>query len=200
MSLLVLERGMAGFERGRNLEKIGMHSQDTAELFFDSAKVPAGNLLGEEGNGFRYLVSNLAQERMSIALLAVGVAAAALDVTVDYVKERQAFGQAIAANQVVRHMLADCRAEIDCVQAFVDQCLLELGQRTLTPERAASCKLVATELQGRVTDKCVQLHGGYGYMTEYAVGRMYADSRVTRIYGGANEIMKEIISKGMGVG
>ncbi|WP_354699114.1 Acyl-CoA dehydrogenase [Paraconexibacter sp. AEG42_29] len=200
LSIFIVERDTPGFERGRNLEKVGMHSQDTAELFFDGARVPAENLLGDEGSGFKYLVSNLAQERMSIALLGVGVAEAALQETITYVKERQAFGQPISGNQVVRHMLADCRAEIDCVQAFVDQCLTELGERTLTPERAASCKLLATELQGRVTDKCVQLHGGYGYMTEYAVGRMYADARVTRIYGGANEIMKEIIAKGLGVG
>ncbi|WP_354700491.1 Acyl-CoA dehydrogenase [Paraconexibacter sp. AEG42_29] len=200
LSIFVIERDTPGFERGRNLEKVGMHSQDTAELFFDSARVPAENLLRSEGDGFKCLVSNLAQERLSIALTGVAVAEAALAATVTYVGERCAFGQPIAANQVVRHMLADCRAEIDCAQAFVDQCTRELGERTLTPERAASAKLICTELQGRVTDRCVQLHGGYGYMTEYAVGRMYADARVSRIYGGANEIMKEIISKGMGVG
>jgi alkylation response protein AidB-like acyl-CoA dehydrogenase len=199
LSIFIVERDTPGFERGRNLEKVGMHSQDTAELFFNEAKVPAENLLGKEGDGFRYLVSNLAQERLSISVLAVGVAEAALQVTVDYVKERQAFGQSIGTFQVVRHMLADCRAEIDSAQAFVDQCTRELGEGTLTPERAASCKLICTELQGRVTDRCVQMHGGYGYMTEYAIGRMYADARVTRIYGGANEIMKEIVSKGMGI-
>jgi alkylation response protein AidB-like acyl-CoA dehydrogenase len=200
LSMFIVERDTPGFARGRNLEKVGMHSQDTAELFFDSARVPAENLLGEEGDGFRYLVSNLAQERLSIAIFGVGVAQAALEVTVDYVQERRAFGQPISGNQVVRHMLADCRAEIDCTQAFVDQCIRELCDGTLTAERAASAKLLCTELQGRVTDRCLQLHGGYGYMTEYAIGRMYADARVSRIYGGANEIMKEIISKGMGVG
>jgi len=199
LSIFVVERGTPGFERGRNLAKIGMHAQDTAELFFDAARVPATNLLGEEGSGFAYLVSNLAQERLSIAILGVGVAEAALRVTLVYVKERQAFGQPIGSFQVSRHKLAECRAEIDCVQAFVDQCTRELCAGTLTAERAASAKLVATELQGVVTDKCVQLHGGYGYMTEYAVGRMYADARVTRIYGGANEIMKEIIGRGLGV-
>jgi alkylation response protein AidB-like acyl-CoA dehydrogenase len=199
LSIFIVERDTPGFERGRNLEKVGMHSQDTAELFFQDAKVPAANLLGNEGEGFKYLVSNLAQERLSIAILGVGVAEAALQATIEYVKERQAFGQSIAKNQVVRHMLADCRAEIDCAQAFVDQCTVELGTHSLSPERAASAKLICTELQGKVTDRCVQLHGGYGYMTEYAVGRMYADARVTRIYGGANEIMKEIISKGMGL-
>ncbi len=200
LSLFIVERDTPGFERGRNLEKVGMHSQDTAELFFADARVPGENLLGEEGRGFAHLVNNLAQERLSIAILGVGVAQAALAVTIDYVRERKAFGQSIGANQVVRHMLADCRAEIDCAQAFVDQCTAELGEHTLTAERAASAKLICTDLQGRVTDRCVQLHGGYGYMTEYAIGRMYADARVTRIYGGANEIMKEIISKEMGVG
>ncbi|MDQ3631884.1 MAG: acyl-CoA dehydrogenase family protein [Actinomycetota bacterium] len=199
LSVFVVERDTPGFARGRNLDKLGMHSQDTAELFFDGAEVPAGNRLGEEGLGFEYLVSNLAQERLSIAILGVGVAEAALRLTLEYVKERQAFGQSIGSFQVSRHKLAECRAEIDCVQAFVDQCTRELCDGTLTPERAASAKLVATELQGTVTDRCVQLHGGYGYMTEYAVGRMYADARVTRIYGGANEIMKEIIGKALGV-
>jgi len=199
LSVFVVERDTPGFARGRNLEKVGMHSQDTAELFFDAARVPAANRLGEEGQGFAYLVSNLAQERLSIAILGVGVAEAALQVTLAYVKERQAFGRPIGSFQVSRHKLAECRAEIDCVQAFVDQCTRELCDGTLTPERAASVKLLATELQGTVTDRCVQLHGGYGYMTEYAVGRMYADARVTRIYGGANEIMKEIIGRGLGV-
>ncbi len=199
LSIFVVERDTPGFARGRNLEKLGMHSQDTAELFFDEARIPAANLLGEEGQGFAYLISNLAQERLSIAILAVRVAEAALQATLAYVKERQAFGQSIGSFQVSRHRLAECRAEIDCVQAFVDQCTRELCDGTLTPERAASAKLIATELQGAVTDRCVQLHGGYGYMTEYAVARMYADARVTRIYGGANEIMKEIIGRGLGV-
>ncbi len=199
LSMFIVERDTPGFERGRNLEKVGMHSQDTAELFFNEAKVPAENLIGEKGQGFRVLVNNLAQERLSIAILGVGVAEAALQETLKYVKEREAFGQSIGTFQVSKHKLAECRAEIDCVQAFVDQCTRELCENTLTPERAASAKLIATELQGVVTDKCVQLHGGYGYMTEYAVGRMYADARVTRIYGGANEIMKEIIGKGLGL-
>ena len=200
LSILIIERDTEGFERGRNLDKVGNHSQDTAELFFNDARVPCENLLGNEGDGFKYLVSNLAQERLSIAITGVGVAEAAVQATVEYVQERQAFGRSIASNQVVRHMLAGCRAEIDCAQAFVDQCTLELGTQSLSPERAASAKLICTELQGRVTDTCVQLFGGYGYMTEYAVGRMYADARVTRIYGGTSEIMKEIIGKGMGLG
>jgi len=199
LSIVIVERDTPGFERGRNLEKVGMHSQDTAELFFNEARVPVENLLRNEGEGFKYLVSNLAQERMSIAIAAVGVAEAALAVTLEYVQERKAFGQSIGSFQVSRHALADCRTEIDVAQAFIDQCIRELGEGTLTPERAAEAKLFATELQGRVTDRCVQLHGGYGYMTEYAIARMYADARVTRIYGGASEIMKEIIGKGMGI-
>ena len=199
LSIVIVERDTPGFERGRNLEKVGMHSQDTAELFFNDARVPVENLLRNEGEGFKYLVSNLAQERLSIAIAAVGVAEAALQVTIEYVNERKAFGQSIGSFQVSRHTLADCRTEIDVAQAFVDQCIRELGEGTLTPERAAEAKLYTTELQGRVTDRCVQLHGGYGYMTEYAIARMYADARVTRIYGGASEIMKEIIGKSLGI-
>ncbi len=199
LSIVIVERDTPGFERGRNLEKVGMHSQDTAELFFNDARVPVENLLRNEGEGFKYLVSNLAQERLSIAIAAVGVAEAALQVTIEYVNERKAFGQSIGSFQVCRHTLADCRTEIDVAQAFVDQCTRELGEGTLTPERAAEAKLYTTELQGRVTDRCVQLHGGYGYMTEYAIARMYADARVTRIYGGASEIMKEIIGKSLGI-
>ncbi len=200
LSIVIVEGDTPGFERGRNLEKVGMHSQDTAELFFNQARVPVENLLGEEGQGFRYLVNNLAQERLSIAIAGLGVAQCALNVTLDYVNERQAFGTTIGSFQSSRHMLAECRTDVDVAQAYVDQCTRELCERTLTPERAAEAKLFATEVQGRVTDKCVQLHGGYGYMLEYPIARMYADARVTRIYGGANEIMKEIISKGMGVG
>ena len=199
LTLFVVERDTPGFARGRNLDKVGMHSQDTAELFFDGAVVPAANRLGEEGTGFAKLVGNLAQERLSIAVTGVSVAEAAVQVTLDYVKERQAFGQPVGTFQVSRHKLAECRAQVDCVQAFVDQCLTEHDAGVLSPERAAAVKLLATELQGTVTDACVQLHGGYGYMTEYAIGRMYADARVTRIYGGTSEIMKEIIGRGLGL-
>ena len=199
LTLFVVERDTPGFARGRNLDKVGMHSQDTAELFFDGAVVPAENRLGEEGTGFAKLVGNLAQERLSIAVTGVSVADAAVQVTLDYVKERQAFGQPVGTFQVSRHKLAECRAQVDCVQAFVDQCLTEHDAGVLSPERAAAVKLLATELQGTVTDTCVQLHGGYGYMTEYAIGRMYADARVTRIYGGTSEIMKEIIGRGLGL-
>ena len=199
MSLLVVERGMDGFERGRNLEKVGMHAQDTAELFFDDVRVPVENRLGEEGTGFVSLVTNLPQERLSIAVTAVAAAQAAFDRTLDYAKERTAFGQPIASFQNSRFALAEMATEIEIAQTFVDRCVLALNAGELTAEEAAMAKWWCTELQGRVVDRCVQLHGGYGYMTEYSVGRAYADARITRIYGGTTEIMKEIIGKSLGV-
>ena len=199
ISLLVIERGMEGFERGRNLEKVGMHSQDTAELFFTDVAVPLENRLGDEGEGFRYLVSNLAQERLSIAIAGVAAAAAALEWTLEYVKERTAFGQAVGSFQNSRFVLAECRTEIDIAQSHVDRCTEALNAGELTPEDAAGAKWWCTDLQGRVVDRCVQLHGGYGYMLEYPIARAYADARVTRIYGGANEIMKEIVGRSMGL-
>jgi alkylation response protein AidB-like acyl-CoA dehydrogenase len=195
VSLLVLERGMDGFERGRNLEKLGQHAQDTAELFFHDVRVPAGNLLGEEGQGFRYLVSNLAQERVSIAVGALGAARAGLAATVEHVRERHAFGQPISSFQHTRFTLADCHVEIEVSQAHLDACVRALAEGALSAQDAAVAKLTCTEVQGRVLDRCVQLHGGYGYMTEYAVARAWADARVTRIYGGTNEIMREIIGR-----
>jgi alkylation response protein AidB-like acyl-CoA dehydrogenase len=197
MSLLVLERGMPGFERGRNLAKVGMHSQDTAELFFTDVEVPAANLLGEEGKGFAYLVTNLPQERLSIAAAGVAAARAALDWTLAYVQERTAFGQPIAAFQNTRFRLAEMATEVEIGQSFIDRCVMALDEGTLTAEEAAMAKWWCTELQGRVIDACVQLHGGYGYMTEYPVARAYADARITRIYGGTTEIMKEIIGRSL---
>jgi len=199
ISLLVLERGMEGFSRGRNLEKIGQHAQDTAELSFAEVRVPAGNRLGEEGQGFLYLVSNLPQERLSIAASAVAAAEAALSWTLEYVRERRAFGQPIGSFQSSRFTLAELRTETDIARAFVDRCVQELSEGTLTPEDAAMAKWWCTELQGRVVDRCLQLHGGYGYMLEYPIARAFADARVTRIYGGANEIMKEIVGRSMGL-
>ena len=199
MSLVMIEAGMEGFERGRNLEKIGMHSQDTAELFFNDVRVPVANLLGEEGLGFTYLVSNLPQERLSIAVAAVGAARAAFDWTLEYVKERQAFGQAIGSFQASRFALAEMKTEIEMATQWVDQAVLALNAGTLTAEDAAAAKWWCTELQGRVTDRCVQLHGGYGYMLEYPIARAYADARITRIYGGTTEIMKEIVGRSLGV-
>jgi alkylation response protein AidB-like acyl-CoA dehydrogenase len=195
MSLMVLERGMEGFERGRNLDKIGLHSQDTAELFFTDVRVPVENLLGAEGEGFRYLVTNLPQERLSIAVAGVSAARAAYRWTLEYVKERQAFGQAVANFQNTRFKLAEMATEIAVTEAFVDKAILAHNAGQLTAEEAAMAKYWCTELQGRITDTGVQLHGGYGFMTEYPIARAYADARVTRIYGGTTEIMKEIVGK-----
>ena len=195
VSLMIIERGMDGFERGRNLEKIGLHSQDTAELFFTDVRVPAENLLGAEGEGFRYLVTNLPQERLSIAVAGVSIARAAYRWTLEYVKERKAFGQRIADFQNTRFKLAEMTTEIAVAEAFVDKCILAHNQGQLSADEAAMAKYWCTELQGRITDLGVQLHGGYGFMTEYPIARAYVDARVTRIYGGTTEIMKEIIGK-----
>jgi alkylation response protein AidB-like acyl-CoA dehydrogenase len=199
MSLIVLERGMPGFERGRNLDKIGMHAQDTAELFFTDVAVPVANRLGEEGSGFRSLVDKLPQERLSIGVTGVAAARQALDVTLEYVKERTAFGQPIGSFQNSRFRLAEMATEVEIAQTFVDRCVLALNARQLTAEEAAMAKWWCTELQKRVIDTCVQLHGGYGYMREYPIARAYADARITTIYGGTTEIMKEIIGRGLGV-
>jgi alkylation response protein AidB-like acyl-CoA dehydrogenase len=199
ISLIVAERGTEGFERGRNLEKIGQHAQDTAELSLSEAHVPVANLLGEEGEGFRYLVSNLPQERLSIAGSAVSAAEAALSWTLEYVRERQAFGQSIGSFQSSRFTLAELRTEVDIARVYIDRCVIALNEGELTPEDAAMAKWWTTELQGRVVDRCLQLFGGYGYMLEYPIARAFADARVTRIYGGANEIMKEIIGRSLGL-
>ncbi len=199
MSLIVVERGTPGFERGRNLEKVGLHSQDTAELFFDDARVPVANRLGEEGQAFKYLSHNLAQERMSIAITGVSMARAALDWTIDYVKERTAFGTSIGSFQNTKFVLAEVKTEVDVAQAYIDQCVLALNAGTLGASEAAEAKLFCTELQTRVIDRCVQLFGGYGYMLEYPIARAYIDARVTTIYGGTSEVMKTIIAKSMGL-
>ena len=199
MSLLVLERGMDGFERGRNLDKVGLHSQDTAELFFSDVSVPVDNLLGTEGQGFVHLVHNLPQERLSIAAAGVAAAEAALGWTLDYVSERTAFGQPVGSFQNSRFRLAEMRTEVDLARVFVDRCVEALNDGELTAEEAAEAKWWCTELQKRVVDTCVQLHGGYGYMLEYPIARAYVDARITTIYGGTTEIMKEIIGRSMGV-
>src|SRR4051812_6679304 len=197
ISVLVIEGDTPGLERGRNLEKVGMHSQDTAELFFNDARVPVENLLGAEGQGFGQMVHNLAQERLSVAVVGAATAQAAVRMTVDYVKERQAFGKSIGDFQNTRFELAACKTEADALQAFIDECTLALVNGTLTVERAAEAKLFSTEVQGRVIDRCLQLFGGYGYMLEYPIARLYADARVSRIYAGSNEIMKEIIGRSL---
>ena len=199
MSLLVLERGMDGFERGRNLEKVGQHAQDTAELFFSDVSVPVENLLGSEGQGFIQLVHNLPQERLSIAAAAVAAVRAALGWTLDYVKERRAFGQPIGSFQNTRFVLAEVATELEIAQSFIDRCALALNAGTLTAEDAAMAKWWCTELQKRSVDRCLQLFGGYGYMLEYPIARAYADARITTIYGGTTEIMKEIVGRQLGL-
>ncbi len=195
MSLLVIERGMEGFERGRNLDKVGLHAQDTAELFFTDVQVPVGNLLGVEGKGFAHLVDNLPQERLSIAVSGVAAAEAAFRWTLDYVKQRTAFGSPVASFQNTQFELAEMRTEIDVTQVFVDRCVDALNAGELTVEEAAEAKWWCTELQKRTVDRCLQLHGGYGYMLEYPIARAYLDARVTTIYGGTTEIMKGIIGR-----
>jgi long-chain-acyl-CoA dehydrogenase len=198
ISLLVVERGMEGFERGRNLEKIGLHAQDTAELFFRDVRVPVTNLLGEEGKGFNYLMQQLPQERLSIAVSSMGSAAAALEWTVAYCREREAFGKPIGTFQHLRFSLAEMKTEVQIGQVFIDRCVMELNQDALSTEDASMAKWWASDLQKRVIDRCLQLHGGYGYMLEYPIAKAYLDSRVQAIYGGTNEIMKEIISRSFG--
>ena len=195
MSLLVIERGMAGFERGRNLDKMGMHAQDTAELFFTDVEVPVVNLLGSEGMGFVYLMQNLAQERLNIAVGGVAVCQAALDWTLEYTKSRTAFGQPVAQFQHSKFLLAELSTEVQVAQAYVDRCIELHCAGSLSAEQAAAAKYYCTELQNKVVDRCVQLHGGYGYMREYPIARAWADSRIQTIYGGTSEIMKEIVGR-----
>ena len=199
LSLFVVERGMEGFERGRNLKKMGLKSQDTAELFFNNVKVPKENLLGELHRGFYSLMHFLAEERLLGAVQYLGACDAAFDTTMDFVKERKAFGQTIADFQNTRFKLADMRTEIDVAQAFVDHCVMQHNQGKLTAEDAAKAKLFCSELEGRVTDECVQLHGGAGYMDEYPICRMYLNARISRIYAGSSEIMREIIARSIGL-
>ncbi len=199
ISLLVIERGMEGFTRGRNLEKIGLKAQDTAELFFDNVRVPVANLLGEEGKGFYYLMGRLPQERLDIAVTAVAACEAALDMTLRYCKERIAFGQPIGSFQNSRFKLAEMKTEIEIARVFVDRCIEALNAGELSAEEAAMAKWWTTDLQKRVMDECLQLHGGYGYMLEYPIAKFYLDARVQAIYGGTNEIMKEVIGRGMGL-
>jgi alkylation response protein AidB-like acyl-CoA dehydrogenase len=198
MSLVVVERGMKGFERGRNLDKLGLHSQDTAELFFNDVEVPVENLLGAEGQGFAHLVTNLPQERLSIAVAGVAAARAALGWTVEYCKNRTAFGQPIGSFQNSKFRLAEMATEIEIGTHYIDQCVLALNAGQLSAEDAAMAKWWCTEMQKRVVDTCLQLHGGYGYMMEYPIARAYADARIQTIYGGTTEIMKEIIGRSLG--
>ena len=197
VSLFLVEADRAGFARGQNLKKVGMKSQDTSELFFDNVRVPKSNLLGQKNAGFIYLMQELAQERLSVAIIGAAVAKACYDETVKYVKERKAFGKPIAAFQNTRFKLAEIRTELAVTQTYVDRCLELHCEKKLSIDAAASVKLWATEAQCRIVDECVQLHGGYGYMWEYPVARAWADARVQRIYAGTNEIMKEIIARSL---
>ncbi|MYQ33894.1 acyl-CoA dehydrogenase family protein [Streptomyces sp. SID4956] len=194
-SLLVVERDMPGFRRGRKLEKMGLVAQDTAELVFEDVRVPAANLLGEEGGGFGHLMDNLPVERITIALQALYAARAVVAWTLDYTGERTAFGKPIAAFQNTQFKLADMVTELDLVQAYVDDCLHAFDEGELTAVEAAKAKLAATETQKRVVDRCLQLFGGYGYMNEYPVSRAFVDARVQTIYGGTSEIMRTIIAR-----
>ncbi|MBA4025077.1 MAG: acyl-CoA dehydrogenase [Gordonia sp.] len=195
LSLIVIEADRDGYSTGPNMAKLGLKAQDTAELFFSDVRVPVSNLLGEEGKAFEYLSHNLPQERLSIAVGSVASATAALDITKDYVRERKAFGRAVADFQNTKFVLAECATDIEAGQALVDRALEEHDHGELTSDDAAKVKLFCTELQSRVVDKCLQLHGGYGYMLDYPISRLYADARITRIYGGTSEIMKSIVSK-----
>ncbi len=202
-SLLLVERGMPGFSVGKRLKKLGLKAQDTSELFFDNVRVPADMLLGEavqENRGFICLMEQLPWERMQIAIAAVAAAQAAIDWTVDYVKQRKVFGQPVAAFQNTRFTLAELQTEVQVARVFVDKCLELLLANTLDTATASMAKYWCSDLQCKVMDECVQLFGGYGYMWEYPITRAYADARVQRIYGGTNEIMKEVITRAMGLG
>src|SRR5699024_975671 len=199
VSLLVLERGMDGFERGRKLEKLGLKAQDTAELFFSDVRVPEENLLGEEGKGFIYLMEKLPQERLSIAVVAAAACEGMIDMTLSYVKDRKAFGRPVGSFQNSRFVLAELASEAQIARVVGDRCIEELNAGTLSISDAAMAKWWTTELQNKVAATCLQLHGGYGYMAEYPISKAYVDSRIQTIYGGTTEIMKEIIGRTMGL-
>ena len=198
-SLLLMERGMPGFDKGKRLKKIGLKAQDTSELFFNDVRVPVDNLLGAENRGFINLMEQLPWERMQIAISAVAKAQAAIDWTLAYVKERKVFGQTVGAFQNTRFKLAEMQTEVQVAQVFVDKCLTLLLEDQLDTATASMAKYWVSDLENKVIDQCVQLFGGYGYMWEYPIARAFADARVQRIYGGTNEIMKEVISRAMGL-
>jgi alkylation response protein AidB-like acyl-CoA dehydrogenase len=199
LGLFLVERGMEGFERGRKLKKMGLKAQDTAELFFNDVKVPKANVLGEPTMGFKYLARFLAQERLVAAIIFQTTAQVAFDITLEYVKDRKAFGQPIGTFQNSRFKMAEMKAELDVMQCYIDQSVLLLNNGELTAEDAAAAKLLTSELEARVVDQCLQLHGGAGYMEEYRICRIYQDARISRIFGGTSEIMKEIIGRSLGL-
>ncbi|TDB92251.1 acyl-CoA dehydrogenase family protein [Actinomadura sp. 7K534] len=195
LSILAVDTKSEGYAVGRKLEKIGLRSSDTAELSFTDVRVPAEDLLGEEGRGFEYLTHNLAEERLGIATSSYASAAAAVEFARKYVQERTVFGKTVSSFQNTKFVLAECATEVEAARSLVDRCIEALDAGELTPADAAMCKLFCTEVQARVVDKCLQLHGGYGYILEYPIARLYADARVTRIYGGTSEVLKTIIAK-----
>lgn len=199
LGLFIVERGMEGFERGRNLAKIGLKAQDTSELFFHGVKVPKSNGLGDPTKGFHYLTHFLAEERLITAAGSITAATMAFDLTLDFIKSRKAFGHPVGTFQASRFKMADMRAQIEALQCFVDQCVIAHNDGELDAVTAAEVKLLATELEGRVVDECVQLHGGAGYMDEYPISRLYTNARVSRILAGSNEIMREIIGRSLGL-
>jgi len=199
-SLLLVERGMKGFDKGKRLKKLGLKAQDTSELFFDNVHVPASNLLGVEGQGFIYLMQELPWERMQIAIGATASAQQAIDDTFVYVRDRKVFGNSVASFQNTRFKLAEMQSQVQMARVFVDHCMGLLLAGELDAPTASMAKLNCTDMAGKVIDECLQLHGGYGFMWEYPIARAYADTRVSRIYGGTNEIMKEVIARSMGLG
>lgn len=199
VGLFIVEDGMQGFERGRNLKKMGMKGQDTAELFFDDVKVPKSNILGDPDKGFYYLMQGLAEERLIAAVTNVAACQAVFDMTMEYIQQRTAFGKTLGGFQNTRFKMAEMRTEIDIAQVYIDHCVNRLNEGDLSSATAAKIKLFSSELQGRVVDECLQFFGGYGYMEDYPICRAYCDARITRIFGGTSEIMKEIIAKSIGL-
>jgi alkylation response protein AidB-like acyl-CoA dehydrogenase len=199
LSILFVDTKSPGYSVGKKLDKIGLKTSDTAELAFQDVKVPVEDLLGEEGQGFKYLTHNLVEERLAIVVGATASAAAAIRFAIEYVKERKAFGQPVAAFQNTKFVLADCEAEYQAAQTMTDRAVELFDEGKLTPADAAACKLFTTEAAGRIIDKCLQLHGGYGYINEYPIARLYADTRVSRLYGGTSEIMRTIVAKSLGL-
>lgn len=196
-SLLLVDTHLEGFTKGTNLDKIGLHSQDTSELFFDNVKVPANQLLGQAGQGFGYLMQELPRERLGISVTAMGAIWGCIDVTTQYVNERQAFGQSVGKFQNTRFTLAQAKIEAQATQAFINECTEKYMQAKLDVPTAAAVKSFSTDMQCKIADNLLQLFGGYGYMTEYPISRFYVDARIQRIYGGTNEIMKEVVARDM---
>jgi len=199
ISLLVVEEGMEGFSRGRKLDKIGAKAADTSELFFDNVRVPVSNVLGELGRGFYNLMRNIPSERLGIAVHGVARAQRAFEVTLDYVKTREAFGTPIGSFQANRFYMAEMKTKLDIAQIYLDRCIEELVAGELTAEDAAEAKMWITETEWEILDRCLQLHGGYGYVNEYEIARLWRDGRVQRVYGGTNEIMKDLVGRSLGL-